>query len=490
MSNKKLIMIIGTSLKTKKNKNNDYMEIIKLLRRYLDNAEANLPKTQINKDDLDDDEQKKDYQNPFGSNPSQSSKPSGSKSGEKKKEDDKKDEENKRRSERRSKKLHGTTNPIEARIWLREIEKTFEIVGVEEDKKTIFVAFMLNREANYWWEAKRAIKENPIIPRERFIALFLEKYFPKHLEQQMKLKFLELKQGSMTIAEYENKLELSRFVPYHVDTEEKRTRHFQLGLPPWIQNRVAVLEISNYATLVHKASIVESGNDLYTKDKGGIKRKFSNNAGNFGRNFDGNKNKKPFVKREDRRMDRPRLGHQDNRGNEAKSSISENFMNKLGLELTSLEEDMMVEIANQEVIPVNRVCPNCTIEIQGKPFVVDLIPFKLGEFDVILGMDWLTRYDAQINCRLKRVSLKSLDNKKVILPGQKQTRQFLTMLQARRIPRQGCQAYLTHVIDTVKSTPRLEEIPVIKVFEDIFPENLPGLPPIEKSNSQSISLQG
>ncbi|XP_074323563.1 uncharacterized protein LOC141660476 [Apium graveolens] len=106
--------------------------------------------------------------------------------------------------------------------------------------------------------------------------------------------------------------------------------------------------------------------------------------------------------------------------------------------------------------------------IAGKPFVVDLIPFKLGEFDVILGMDWLTRYNAQIICMLKRVSLKSMDNKKVIFRGQKQTRKFLTMLQARRM--------LRH-LDTVKSTPRLEEIPVVKEFEDVFPGDLPRLPP-------------
>ncbi|XP_074346492.1 uncharacterized protein LOC141685278 [Apium graveolens] len=259
------------------------------------------------------------------------------------------------------------------------------MVGVEEDKKTIFVAFMLKGEANYWWEAKRAIEENPVVSWERFTALFLEKYFPKHLEQQMELKFLELEQGSMTFAEYENKFsELSRFVPYHVDTGEKRTRYFQLGLRPWIQNRVAVLEISNYATLVHKALIVESRNDLYPKDKGGVKRKFLINAGNYGRKFDGNKNKKPFVKWEDRKMDKPRL---------------------------------------------------------------------------------------------KRVSLKSPDNKRVILHGQKQTRKFLTMLQARRMLRQGCQAYLAHVIDTMKPTPRLEEIPVVKEFEDVFHKDLPGLPP-------------
>lgn len=44
----------------------------------------------------------------------------------------------------------------------------------------------------------------------------------------MELKFLELKQGNMTVAEYEAKfLELSRFVPYHVDTDEKRAKRFQ-----------------------------------------------------------------------------------------------------------------------------------------------------------------------------------------------------------------------------------------------------------------------
>lgn len=96
---------------------------------------------------------------------------------------------------------------------------------------------------------------------------------------------------------------------------------------------------------------------------------------------------------------------------------------------------------------------------------------------MILGMDWLARYEAQINCKTKRVSLKANDNKRITLRGQKQNRKLLTMAQVTRMLRQGCQAYLAHVVDTEKPTPKLEEILVVNKFVDVFPEELPGLPP-------------
>ncbi|KAL8120606.1 hypothetical protein AgCh_017684 [Apium graveolens] len=60
--------------------------------------------------------------------------------------------------------FHGTSEPIAARVWLREVEKTFEIVGVENDKKTLFAAYMLKGEASYWWEAKRNLEGTDVIP--------------------------------------------------------------------------------------------------------------------------------------------------------------------------------------------------------------------------------------------------------------------------------------------------------------------------------------
>ncbi|XP_074377702.1 uncharacterized protein LOC141719224 [Apium graveolens] len=160
-----------------------------------------------------------------------------------------------------------------------------------------------------------------------------------------------------------------------------------------------------------------------------------------------------------------------------KSFISENFVNKLGLKPIPLEKILAVEIVNKEVIPVGQVCQGCKIEIQGKPYYVDLIPFKLGEFDVIMVMDWLARADAQINYISKRVSLKGPNNKRITLRGQKQARKFLTALQAKRLLRQGYQSYLAHVVDTNKDVPQIENIPVVKEFKDVFPDDLPGLPP-------------
>ncbi|KAL8126108.1 hypothetical protein AgCh_013408 [Apium graveolens] len=158
--------------------------------------------------------------------------------------------------------LLGSADPVEARAWLKEIEKSFEILGVEERHKTIFTSYLLKGEANYWWESKRNLETDAVIPWDRFTRLFLDKYFPRFMETQMEIRFLELKQDKMTVVEYEAKFtKLSRFVPEFVNTEEKKARRFQLGLKQWIQNIVALLELTDYATLVQKASIVEAGSE-------------------------------------------------------------------------------------------------------------------------------------------------------------------------------------------------------------------------------------
>ena len=68
---------------------------------------------------------------------------------------------------------------------------------------------------------------------------------------------------------------------------------------------------------------------------------------------------------------------------------------------------------------MSQICPDCEIAIEGFIFPVDLLPFELGEFDVILGMDWLARNDAKIDCKNKKVYLQSSKRNQVVFRGQR-----------------------------------------------------------------------
>ena len=69
----------------------------------------------------------------------------------------------------------GTVDPVEAKAWLKEMEKSFEILGVAEEQKTIFATYMLKGEANLWWESRKNLEEEDLVTWERFSKLFLDK---------------------------------------------------------------------------------------------------------------------------------------------------------------------------------------------------------------------------------------------------------------------------------------------------------------------------
>ncbi|XP_074351306.1 uncharacterized protein LOC141690398 [Apium graveolens] len=110
--------------------------------------------------------------------------------------------------------FEGSTDHTKAWAWLKEIEKAFTLVKFEVDQKTEFSSYFLKGEANYWWESNKVLEGTKIVAWDRFTELFLEKYFPHYMKNQIELKFLELKQGNLSVAEYKEKFtELSRFLP-------------------------------------------------------------------------------------------------------------------------------------------------------------------------------------------------------------------------------------------------------------------------------------
>ncbi|GJY80218.1 putative reverse transcriptase domain-containing protein [Tanacetum coccineum] len=118
------------------------------------------------------------------------------------------------------------------------------------------------------------------------------------------------------------------------------------------------------------------------------------------------------------------------------SFVSTTFIPLLGLEPSDLGFKYEIEIASGQLVEIDKVIKGCKLEIKGHVFDIDLIPFRHGSFDVIIGMDWLSNYKAKIICHEKT------------------------------------------------SDKKQEEIVVVRSFPEVFPNDLSGLPPIREIEFQ------
>ena len=143
------------------------------------------------------------------------------------------------------------------------------------------------------------------------------------------------------------------------------------------------------------------------------------------------------------------------------------------------EYDNLVTNPLGHSVIVNIVYRDCPIKIREYEFLGDLIELSFREFDVILGMDWLSRHQALVDCRMKRVTLRTPNEDEVTFIGERSNHlsNVISAATARTMVRKGFEAYLAYVIDTVKARPSVSDIPTVSDFPDVFPEELPGLPP-------------
>ncbi|KAL0292521.1 UNVERIFIED_CONTAM: hypothetical protein Sradi_6985700 [Sesamum radiatum] len=161
------------------------------------------------------------------------------------------------------------------------------------------------------------------------------------------------------------------------------------------------------------------------------------------------------------------------------SYISSELTSKIPGENSSLGYNLMVYLPMGGGVVVNSVRKGSLVRIGDVTFPVDLVVMDLKEFDVILGMDWLAQHRAVVDCYKKEVMIESSDHPKVVFVGERQVVPVcvISAMEARQLMLEGCEAYLAHVIDAEKVNPTLEEIPVVRDFPEVFPNDLPGLPP-------------
>ena len=143
------------------------------------------------------------------------------------------------------------------------------------------------------------------------------------------------------------------------------------------------------------------------------------------------------------------------------------------------EYDILVTNPLGHSVIMNRVYRDCLIKIREYEFLGDLIGLSFREFDVILGMDWLSQHRVIIDYKMKRVTLKTPNEDEVTFIGERSNylSNVISATTTITMVRKGGEAYLAYVIDTVKARPSVSDIPTVRNFSDVLPKELPGLPP-------------
>nr|GEV16475.1 reverse transcriptase domain-containing protein [Tanacetum cinerariifolium] len=109
-------------------------------------------------------------------------------------------------------------------------------------------------------------------------------------------------------------------------------------------------------------------------------------------------------------------------------------------------------------------------------FEIDLMPMELGAFDVITGMDWLVERDFVIVCGKKVVHI-SVKNKMLVVKGNSGVSRLkvISCIKARKYIEKGCQLFLAQVTEKEPTKRRLEDVPLIRDFPEVFLDDLSGL---------------
>jgi hypothetical protein len=114
-------------------------------------------------------------------------------------------------------------------------------------------------------------------------------------------------------------------------------------------------------------------------------------------------------------------------------------------------------------MPARQLCPKVNLKIRRVDFIANLIALELKGIDVILGMDWLSKHKVLIDCAKKSVKLTILEQKEM---------EFIAELVVT----------VKGVANRVKvnqlDASQGSEVPVVNKFPDVFPKELPGMPPI------------
>ncbi|GJX47136.1 putative reverse transcriptase domain-containing protein, partial [Tanacetum coccineum] len=182
-----------------------------------------------------------------------------------------------------------------------------------------------------------------------------------------------------------------------------------------------------------------------------------------------------------------------------RSVVSTAFSSLIDIIPTILDHGYDVELADGRIIWVNTLIRGCTLNFLNHPFNIDLMPVEMGSSDVIIGKGWLSKYHAVIVCDEKLVRV-PFGNEILIFHGDGSDNGYESRLniisctKTQKYLLKGCPIFLAHVTtnktEDKSEEKRLEDVPIVRDFPEVFPKDSPGILPTRQVEFQIDLVPG
>nr|ABA97518.1 retrotransposon protein, putative, Ty3-gypsy subclass [Oryza sativa Japonica Group] len=356
-----------------------------------------------------------------------------------------------------------TTNPMETNDWLHAIEKKLNLLQCNDQEKVAFATHQLQGPASAWWDNHMATR-------------------PPGAE--------------VTWAEFCRSFRKAQDVRTDAEKHEK----FMAGLDDELTNQLISGDYADFERLVDKAICQEDQRNKMDRKR--MAAQLRSNQGNQQRpRFTTGQQGGPttMIVRQHRPFKSSNFhlgasGSQNHHGEEAQAApevilgtfpvnsipatvlfdsgathsfISMKFVGMHGLRKEELSTPMRVHTPGNSSTSVSFI-PSVLIEIQRSPFLANLILLESKDLDVILGMDWLTKFKGVIDCANRTVTLTNEKGETVVYKSLVSPKQGISLNQIEaEIP----------VVTEEKNSRKLEETPIVCDYPEVFPEDLTTMPP-------------
>ncbi|KAA0056676.1 gag protease polyprotein [Cucumis melo var. makuwa] len=399
-------------------------------------------------------------------------------------------------------------NPTKAQMWLTSIETIFRYMKCPEDQKVQCAVFFLEDRGTAWWETAERMLGGDVskITWEQFKENFYAKFFSANVKHAKLQEFLNLEQGDMTVEYLHERADSSKAAGRGSALGQKRKVETQPDVIPQRTLR------SGGVFQRHRRELAATGRTLRElpacttcgRVHGG--RCLAGSGVCFRCRQPGHTAdmcpRKPFettppqpsasqqgrvfatTRQEAERAGTvvtgtlPILGHYAfvlfDSGS-SHSFISSVFVQHVGLEVEPLGSVLSVSTPFGEVLLSKEQIKACRKEIANHMLDVTLLVLDMQDFDVILGMDWLSANHANIDCFGKEVvfnppsgaSFKFRGADMVCIP------KVISAMKASKLLSQGTWGILASVVDIREPEVSLSSEPVVREYPDVFPDELP-----------------